>query len=59
MVDKIRELCKERNLTLKSLEVALKLGNGTIARWDKCSPRLENIAAVAEFFGKPVDYFMN
>lgn len=58
MVEKIRELCEERNMTLKSLEEALEIGNGVIARWDKSSPRLENIAKVAEYFGKPVDYFV-
>ena len=56
MVEIIRELCKQRNTTLKTLEKELNLGNGTIARWDDSSPAVAKVARVAEYFGVSVDF---
>ena len=58
MVRKIKQLCEERGITLRMLEKELNFGNGTIVRWDVSRPNIDRVAAVAKFFGKTVDYFV-
>lgn len=56
MYERIKELCKNRGITLKELETAVGVGNRTIYRWDQNSPSIEKVCAVAEYFGVSVDY---
>lgn len=58
MVDKIRKLCAENNLSLRALEREMGFANGTIANWDKNRPSVDKVAAVAKRFGKPMEYFV-
>lgn len=58
IVDRIRILANSRGLSLTSLEVALKLGNGTISRWNKSSPNSDKLTRVADYFHVPVDYLL-
>lgn len=58
MVRKIRELCSANNISIMALEKACGLGNGTIARWDNMRPSVDKIAAVARYFHKPIEYFI-
>lgn len=54
MVDKIRQLCKERGKTIFSLEQECGLGNGSINKWDRSSPSVAKVIAVAKALGVPV-----
>lgn len=54
----ILALCKEKNITISKLEKEIGLGNGTIGRWAKVSPSVENAKKVADFFGVTVDSLM-
>lgn len=56
MVERIKALCTQKNITIQKLEKALGFGNGTIRRWDTTRPALEKVSAVASFFGVPVEY---
>ena len=47
ILKRIKEKCLEKNLTISALEKRAGIGNGTIARWDKSSPTVENLQAVA------------
>lgn len=47
MVEKIRLLCKEQGKNLFSLEKECGLGNGTINKWDRNSPSIAKVIAVA------------
>jgi transcriptional regulator with XRE-family HTH domain len=58
MYERIKELCKNRGITLKELETAVGVGNRTIYRWDQNSPSIEKVCAVAEYFGVSVDYLV-
>lgn len=58
MVEKIRDLCRKNGTSLCALERELKIGNGVIARWSKSSPKVENVKAVADYFGVTVDYLL-
>ena len=55
--EKIRQLCSERNISIIDLEQKLGLGNGSICYWAKegVHPRINNVRAVAEFFGVAIE----
>ena len=55
LVDNIRNLCKERGISISALERASKLGNGTISRWDESSPRVDNLLSVAKCLDVTLD----
>ena len=55
IVKNIEKLCKKRKISLYALEKELGFGNSTIAKWSKCSPTVEKLSKVAEFFGCTVD----
>lgn len=45
--DRIKELCQECNTTVSAVEREAKLSNGTIRKWNKSSPSVDNLQAVA------------
>lgn len=55
MVQKIKDLCDEKHISIAALERNVGLGNGVIARWDESSPRLESVLAVANYFGVQIE----
>lgn len=55
ITEKIEFLCKERGITVSGLEKQLGFGNSTISKWTKCSPTVEKLSAVANYFGCLVD----
>lgn len=54
MVEIIKRLCNARGKTISSLEKECNLGSGTIGKWDKNSPSVVKVAAVAKALGVPV-----
>lgn len=46
--DKIKELCRERGTTVAAVERQAELSNGAIRKWNKSSPSLDNLQAVAK-----------
>ena len=55
IVDNIIALCASKGITISRLEKSVGLGNATIKRWNTCSPSVENIKKVADFFGVKID----
>lgn len=53
--DKIRELCKSKNISIPKLESELGISSGTISRWDKSAPTATNLVKVARYFNVTVD----
>lgn len=58
ILKKIDELAKQNDMSITALEKKLSFGNGTIRSWDKCSPSIEKLKKVADYFGVTVDYFL-
>ena len=58
MVDKIRKLCKEQGKTIFALEQECGFGNGVIHKWDKNSPSVAKVIAVASVLGVSVSYLI-
>ena len=55
----IKEKCKEKGLSIFALEKKAGIGNGTIARWEKSSPTLDNLQAVAKVLECTVDNLLH
>ena len=58
LVDKIRALAKQRDMSLPQLEIELGLGNGTISRWRSASPNTEKLQRIADYFEVSMDYLL-
>ena len=51
----IQMLCGKNNISVSKLEKELGFGDGTIRKWDKSSPTVENIGRVAKYFKVSID----
>jgi transcriptional regulator with XRE-family HTH domain len=58
MVEKINQLCKQKNITIATLEKELGYGNGTIRKWDKSEPSIYKVMCVANYMHIPIDYLI-
>ena len=55
LYSRIEAMCREHGISIAGLEKAVGLGNATIKGWKESSPRFDNLAKVAEYFGCSVD----
>lgn len=58
ILEKVEGLCKEKGISISRLEKECGIGNATIKGWDKSIPRLDTLKKVANFFKKPIEYFI-
>ena len=58
MLEKISQLCSQREMTITELERKLKFGNSTIMKWRSSSPTVDKLKKVADYFGVSIDYFL-
>ena len=58
LVDKIRTLARQQDMSLPQLEIELGLGNGTISRWKSASPNTEKLQKIADYFNVSMDYLL-
>lgn len=58
MYDKIRELARERGISIPKLEKVCGLSNGAISKWDKSSPSVKNIKPVADYLGVTIEFLI-
>lgn len=49
--ENVKELCKEKGISISALEREAGLGNGVIAGWKTASPNLNSLQAVAKALG--------
>lgn len=56
--DYVKVLAKERNVDIKSVEMACEFGNGTISKWGKSMPKADLLYKVALYFDMPIEYFL-
>lgn len=59
LLENIKKLCASRRISLSALEKTLGFGNSTIAKWADCSPTVEKLSLVADFFGCTVDELLH
>lgn len=56
--EKIRELAKERKISVRELEKRLGYSNGYFSKWKTVSPNSDGLAKVADYFNVSVDYLL-
>ena len=56
--EKIKELCREKGVSVFSVEKELGFSNGIISKWNRATPTVSNLKKVADYFGKPIEYFL-
>lgn len=58
MVDRIKALAKEKNVSISCIEQSVGLGNGIIGKWKKQSPSCDRIKLVADYLNTSIDYLV-
>lgn len=53
----IKNLCKERGITVNALEKELGLSTGTVLKMSKSKPNADKLYAIAKFFDVPMELF--
>lgn len=56
--EKVKALCDERDMSIRALESATGIKNGTIGGWRDHEPTLSRLQAVANYFDKPISHFL-
>lgn len=59
MLDNIKRLCHERNVSLADVERACGLGKKSIYAWGMSAPSVERAKRVADYFGVTVDELLS
>lgn len=57
--ERIKELCKEKGISINKLENELGFGSGYISKLEKSTPNSKKIKQIADYFGTSIDYIMN
>ena len=57
--DKVKDACKESNITINSLEDTLGFARGSLYKWNVHIPSVEKIMMVAKELNKPIEYFLS
>lgn len=55
LYDKIKRMCRDRGIPVSIVEKEAKLSNGSISKWNKSSPTLDSLQAVARVLGVKVE----
>ena len=55
MLDNIKRLCRERNISLADITRTCGLGKKSIYSWDRSAPSVERVKRVADYLGVTVD----
>ena len=59
LYDKIREICREKGVSVASFEKKAGLSNGAISKWNNASPTVDNLNAVAKILKVKVDKLLD
>lgn len=52
---RIRELTNERNVSIRQVERDCNFANGTLSKWNKSIPSVENLKKVSNYFDVTID----
>ncbi|EAC8350583.1 helix-turn-helix domain-containing protein [Listeria monocytogenes] len=58
IVDRVKSLCKKRDISLNDLENELNFGKNSIYRWKERNPSIDKIDKVASYFNVSTDYLL-
>lgn len=57
-LERIKNLCKSRGISVKILEEKLDLPNNTIYQWKTRTPGTDRLEMVADYFKVSIDYLL-
>ena len=55
---KVQEACKDKGISILSLETKLGYSRGSICKWDAHMPSIVKVKEVADELEKPIEYFV-
>lgn len=55
MVEKIKKLCSERQMSIAQLERQSEVSLGTICNWNRSIPSVDKVARVAKVLGVTIE----
>ena len=58
ILERIKKLCKQRDMNVYQLEEALGFGRNTIYQWNKRTPGIDRVKLVADYFNVSTDYLL-
>ena len=58
LVQRIKEVCEDKDILISKLEKDLEFSSGLISRWDKSSPSVDRVVAVASYLQTSTDYLL-
>ncbi len=56
--DRVKELARQRKISIAQLERDLNLSNGSVSKWASAKPNSEPLEKVAGYFDVSVDYLL-
>lgn len=56
--DNIKTACKEKNITISTLEEELGFARGSVYKWEKHCPSVDKLRMVSKKLEKPMEYFL-
>lgn len=54
----IKELAKEKKLSIRQLEINFGYSNGYLAKWKNNTPNSDELKRIADYFSVSVDYLL-
>lgn len=54
----IKELAKEKKMSIRQLEMNFGYSNGYLAKWKNNTPNSDELSRIADFFNVSVDYLL-
>ena len=58
LLDRVKQLCKGKGITLSGMEKEIEISNGAASKWAKSTPSGEILKKVADYFGVSIDYLL-
>ncbi|MGX7134350.1 helix-turn-helix domain-containing protein [Enterococcus sp. DIV0180] len=58
LFERVKELAKKRNKTLKDVALELGFSENAFYKWNKQSPKAENLQKTADYFHVSTDYLL-
>ncbi len=57
--NKIRDICKEKGMSVAAVEKKAGLSNGAISKWNNSTPSAENLNSVAKILKVKIDKLLD
>lgn len=55
LYDKIKEICKSKGISVRSVEKEAGLSNGAISKWNDASPTVDKLYSVSKILKVKID----